>query len=171
MRCKRERWYRKNQRALASSLSNLKSAGRRPRKARRRFSNSLGAGLRAMSNCRVPATWISISSPSFRASASTTAAGRRTARLFPHFATCMCISLDIHLYHCISSRIKGQASEKTGWITCCEDNAGGARLVLRLARHVAVGIDAQPAGGREPLLRQEAALVVHLLRALDPVAE
>src|SRR5205807_1076496 len=34
------------------------------------------------------ATWISISSPSFSSSASTTAAGRRTARLLPHFATC-----------------------------------------------------------------------------------
>src|SRR5947208_1996148 len=43
-------------------------------------------------------------------------------------------------------------------------------LVLRLGR-LAIGIDAQPARGREALLRQEAALVVHLLGALDPVAE
>src|SRR4051812_16704078 len=46
-----------------------------------------------------------------------------------------------------------------------------ASLILRLAGHVAVGVDAQPTGGREPLLRQETTLVVHLLRAFDPVAE
>src|ERR1700692_2105669 len=44
-------------------------------------------------------------------------------------------------------------------------------LILRLRRYFARGIDAQPAGGGEALLRQEAALVVHLLRAFDPVAE
>src|SRR4051794_36980961 len=43
--------------------------------------------------------------------------------------------------------------------------------LLRLRRRVALGIDAQPAGGRQTLLRQIAALVVHLLRAFDPVAE
>src|SRR3954447_26858033 len=42
--------------------------------------------------------------------------------------------------------------------------------ILRLGG-LAGGVDAQPPGGREPLLRQEAALVVHLPRALDPVAE
>ena len=46
-----------------------------------------------------------------------------------------------------------------------------ARLILRLRRHFADGVDAQPAGGGQPLLRQEAALVVHLLGAFDPVAE
>src|SRR5438477_8232294 len=35
-------------------------------------------------------------SPSFSPSASTTAAGNRTARLFPHFETCMAHRLDIH---------------------------------------------------------------------------
>src|SRR5260370_22493061 len=43
--------------------------------------------------------------------------------------------------------------------------------ILRLRRHFARGIDAEPAGGGEALLRQEAALVIHLLRAFDPVAE
>src|SRR5260370_7463823 len=43
--------------------------------------------------------------------------------------------------------------------------------ILRLARHFARSVDAQPAGGGEALLRQEAALVVHLLGAFDPVAE
>src|ERR1700682_1074172 len=41
-------------------------------------------------------------------------------------------------------------------------------LILRLRRHFAGGIDAQPAGGGEALLRQESALVVHLLRAFGP---
>src|SRR5690349_13299489 len=45
------------------------------------------------------------------------------------------------------------------------------RLILRLGRRVARCVDAQPARGGKALLRQEAALVVHLLRALDPVAE
>src|SRR5271163_1311007 len=36
-----------------------------------------------------PATLISMSSPSFSSSDLTTAAGRRTARLFPHFETCI----------------------------------------------------------------------------------
>src|ERR1700692_1927096 len=44
-------------------------------------------------------------------------------------------------------------------------------LILRLRRRFAGSVDAQPAGGGEALLRQEAALVVHLLRAFDPVAE
>src|SRR6266436_10355947 len=47
----------------------------------------------------------------------------------------------------------------------------GIRSILRLRRDVARGIDAQPAGRGKPLLRQEAALVVHLLGAGDPVAE
>src|SRR5258705_11089419 len=41
--------------------------------------------------------------------------------------------------------------------------------ILRLGQRFARGVDAKPAGGRKPLLRQEAALVVHLLRAFDPV--
>src|SRR6266566_4907095 len=45
------------------------------------------------------------------------------------------------------------------------------RLILRLGQRFARGVDAQPAGGGQPLLRQEAALVVHLLGAFDPVAE
>src|ERR1700731_4714086 len=44
-------------------------------------------------------------------------------------------------------------------------------LILRLARQIASRVDAQPARGGKPLLRQEAALVVHLLGAFDPVAE
>src|SRR5580698_6998663 len=52
---------------------------------------------RAISNLRLPAIRISIWSPSWRPRASTTAAGRRTAKLFPHFATC----IDIHA-DCIS---------------------------------------------------------------------
>src|SRR5437667_2549805 len=46
-----------------------------------------------------------------------------------------------------------------------------APSILRFRRHVARRVDAKPAGGGKPLLRQEAALVVHLLGALDPVAE
>src|SRR5258706_4675371 len=42
--------------------------------------------------------------------------------------------------------------------------------ILRLGRHFACCVDAQPAGGGEALLRQEAAFVVHLLGALDPGA-
>ena len=86
----------KNYRAFASSRSNLKSAGRRPRKARRRFSSSSRLGLRDTPNSRSSATWISISSPSFSSSASTTKAGRRTARLLPHFATCAVFSWATH---------------------------------------------------------------------------
>src|ERR1700730_12970507 len=41
-------------------------------------------------------------SPSFSPSASTTAAGNRTARLFPHFETCMGHRLDIHRVMSIS---------------------------------------------------------------------
>ena len=42
-----------------------------------------------VTNSRFPVILISIWSPSLRSSASTTAAGRRTAELLPHFATCM----------------------------------------------------------------------------------
>jgi len=77
----------KNYRAFASSRSNLKSAGRRPRNARRHFSSSSRPGFRARPNSCLSVTWISIWSPSFSSSASTTVAGSRSARLLPHFAT------------------------------------------------------------------------------------
>ncbi len=72
--------------------ANRKSGGRRPRKARRRSSSSRRPGFRATASSRASATWISMSSPSFSSSASTTAAGRRTAKLFPHLETCMVCS-------------------------------------------------------------------------------
>jgi hypothetical protein len=75
----------------------LEVGGKAPRKARRRFTNSSRPGLRDTPNSRSSATWISMSSLSFSSSASTTEAGRRTARLLPHFATCMEFAMDIRV--------------------------------------------------------------------------
>src|ERR1700739_3026125 len=61
---------------------------------------------RATSNRRPFDTVISISSPGFSFRASTMAWGRRTAKLLPHFATCITISIDIQ-YICISSAKMG----------------------------------------------------------------
>src|ERR1700756_1510553 len=44
-------------------------------------------------------------------------------------------------------------------------------LILRPENRRAGGVAPQPAGRRQPLLRKIAALVIHLLRALDPVTE
>src|SRR3984893_9262051 len=124
------RWCRRNYRAFASSRSNLKSAGRRPRNARRRFSSSSRPGLRDTPNSRSPATWISISSPSFSSRASTTEAGRRTARLLPHFATCMSFLRgytlwQTYIHERLESRIRAfRAGRRTSAGDAAEDGAG-----------------------------------------------
>ena len=46
-------------------------------------------GMRSMPKARSPTTWISTSSPSYNVSALTTDAGRRMARVLPHFETRM----------------------------------------------------------------------------------
>src|SRR5262249_39749423 len=74
-------------RALASSRSNFQSAGSCLRNARMRSSARSRLRSRAMSKARSPATWTSTSSPSLSSSAWTADAGRRMARLFPHFET------------------------------------------------------------------------------------
>ena len=71
-----------------SNRSARQAAGR-VRAHHRRASISRAAGFFATSNTRSPATWTSMSSPSFRSSAAPTDAGRRTAKLLPHFETCM----------------------------------------------------------------------------------
>jgi hypothetical protein len=96
-------------RAFASSRSNLKSAGRRPRKLRKRFSKSSRPGLREIAKSRLSSTCTCTSSPSRNASASTTAAGRRRARLLPHFATRMRSSPYTFEYKCI---IRGAADRR-----------------------------------------------------------
>src|SRR5712692_3594509 len=65
---------------------------------------------RAISNSRLPAILIWIWSPSSRPRASTTAEGRRTAKLFPHFATC----IDIHV-HCISYGELAAVTRSSHW--------------------------------------------------------
>src|SRR5207237_1031129 len=62
-------------------------------------------------------------------------------------------------------------SSEEGDSKCATPYSLLALSLLRLRRRVALVIHAQPTGRRQPLLRQIAALVVHLLRALDPVAE
>ena len=69
-------------RSCASRRSNLKSFGKRPRYLRRR-------GLLRHLEHPVPGDMNLYVPPSFRSSASTTDAGRRTAKLLPHFETCM----------------------------------------------------------------------------------
>src|SRR5262249_15606717 len=64
------------------------------------------------SNSRSPAILISIWSPSFKPSASTTAEGSRTAKLFPHFATCISGLQDIHLLLYIMPDTSGTACEQ-----------------------------------------------------------
>src|SRR6202789_683321 len=59
---------------------------------------------RATLKSRLPAIEISISSPSLRSSASTTTAGRRTAKLLPHLETRM----KICLAYCISIQARSK---------------------------------------------------------------
>src|SRR5271166_6181620 len=72
-----------------SSRSKTKPGGKGRRSLRRFSTARRRLSSRPTSNARAPATRISISSPSFSSSASTTAAGKRIARLFPHFETCI----------------------------------------------------------------------------------
>ena len=69
--------------ALASSRSNFHPAGSGRRSARIRSKARSRLRSSSTSKARSPATLILISSPSFRPKASTTAEGKRTARLFP----------------------------------------------------------------------------------------
>ena len=80
----RKRIYR----SFASTRSKVKPEGRRRRSCRSRSSAASRLRSRVISNSRGPAILTSIWSPSFNSSASTTAAGRRTAKLFPHLDTC-----------------------------------------------------------------------------------
>ena len=75
----RKRIYR----SFASTRSKVKPEGRRRRSCRSRSSAASRLRSRVISNSRGPAILTSIWSPSFNSSASTTAAGRRTAKLFP----------------------------------------------------------------------------------------
>src|SRR5580704_8764654 len=83
-------WYqRTSYRSLISSRLNLKSGGK-DHFIWRSCSSALSLDRsRATLKSRLPAMEISISSPSLRSSASTTAAGRRTAKLLPHLETCI----------------------------------------------------------------------------------
>src|ERR1700719_390822 len=72
-----------------SSRSKTNPGGKGRCSFRRRSKARSRLRSRLTSKAFSPATRISILSPSFSASASTTAAGKRMARLFPHFETCI----------------------------------------------------------------------------------
>src|ERR1700722_20144150 len=76
-------------RAFASSRSKTNPGGSGRLSFRRRSIACSRVRSFFTANLWLPATVISISSPSFNSSASTIAAGNRIARLFPHFATFM----------------------------------------------------------------------------------
>ena len=66
----------------------------------------------------------------------------------------------------------GSAADRVSRISLRSIRATAANSILRLGQRFAAGrVDPQPSAWRQPLLRQEAALVVHLLGAFDPVAE
>src|SRR5215472_17739259 len=71
---------------------NLKPLGRGRLRALSRSSATSRLDERAISKRRAPATTISMLSPACNFSASTTDLGSRTAKLFPHFETCMLTS-------------------------------------------------------------------------------
>src|SRR5690242_15718063 len=88
--------YCADHRELASSRSNFHPAGSGLRIDRIRSSAFSRVRSRSTSKARSPATRISISSPSLRPSASTTAAGSRIARLLPHREICMTAPFKIY---------------------------------------------------------------------------
>src|SRR6266478_552212 len=85
-----QRWYQRTAyRSLISSRLNLKSGGKDHFISRSCSSALFLDRSRPTLKSRLPAMEISISSPSLRSRASTTTAGRRTAKLLPHLETCI----------------------------------------------------------------------------------
>ena len=107
--CQLRSQYR-GQSRRASSRSNTKSSGSRPANASRRSSSAARSRPRSIAMSRSPRTWIRTSSPSDRRNARTTAAGRRTARLFPHFATCIGLTPWIYRQDVYLLMIRGKVS-------------------------------------------------------------